>query len=162
MNNMLITPLGEIEINIDNIPVDYTYIELPKEPSFCDLSGRYFVKIEFSPDGENHTITCKIKNLPDDTKGYIESGENLECKSFYYKTYKMSIGMEGDTGYFSDGTRVNGYYDYDTAYLDDGVEYMILQNTKTDTYVFGIAWIEDYNEDNDVQTWLGADPTLLK
>lgn len=69
--------------------------------------------------------------------------------------------MEGETGYCADGTRAFDTYDYDTEYLDDGVQYVIVENTNATTYVFGIAWIENVTDDNEVQTWFGADPTLF-
>ena len=60
--------------------------------------------------------------------------------------------MEGDTGYYPDGTRINNYYDYDNNYFDNGVSYQILQNTRTNQFVFGIAWIDNPKQDNEVQT----------
>jgi hypothetical protein len=48
-----------------------------------------------------------------------------------------------------------------TAYLDNGVQFFVLENTKTTDYVFGLAWINEVNDDNDVQTWYGANPILL-
>ena len=91
----------------------------------------------------------------------MEPGENLELKSFYNGDIKLSIGMEGESGYI-DGKRIDTSYDYDNEYMDDGVEYVILNSTKTSNYLFGIAWIINYNENNEVQTWFGADPTLMK
>ena len=72
----------------------------------------------------------------------------------------MSIGVEGDT--------LSGDYDYDAGYLENGMAYLIDENTQTDHYTFGIAWIDnvgwndpvDDNNDRDVETWYGADPTL--
>lgn len=107
-------PLGDIEICID---------------------GRFCIKAEFVPDGERHTISCIIKShIPSDKDG-VESGERFEVKSFYKGHSKLSIGMEGETGYFADGTRAFDTYDYDTEYLDNGVQYVITGNTKVSTYV---------------------------
>ncbi len=39
---------------------------------------------------------------------------------------------------------------------------MITENTKTAAYVFGVAWIVNVTEENDVQTWYGADPTYFR
>ena len=126
-----------------------------------DVYGRFCIKVEFVPDGERHAISCIIKShIPSDKDG-VESGERLELKSFYKGHSKLSIGMEGETGYFADGTRAFDTYDYDTEYLEDGVRYVINEDTKTDRYVFGVAWIENVTDDNDVQTWFGADPTMF-
>lgn len=89
----------------------------------------------------------------------IESGERLELKSFYKEKSKLSIGAEGDTGYDSNGIRIASY-DYDNEYLNNGLQYVILPETKTTHYTFAIAWLNATNQINEVQTWYGADPTL--
>ena len=79
----------------------------------------------------------------------------------------MSIGIECEAGYIGD-KRASDVYDYDADYLENGMEYHIEIYTKTEQYVFGIAWIDDVgwddpinDEDNrNVETWFGADPTL--
>lgn len=78
----------------------------------------------------------------------------------------MSIGLECEIDLF-DGEHPSGDYDYGAAYLDNGMEYIIRPDTKTETYKFGIAWIDDVGfkdpidpeKDREVQTWFGADPT---
>lgn len=156
------TPLGDIEICIDGKSIKYTAQNMGVMDRLCpDVDGRFCIKVEFVPDGERHTISCRIKDhTPSDRDG-IESGERLELKSFYKGRSKLSIGMEGETGYCADGIRAFDTYDYDTEYLDDGVQYVIVENTNATTYVFGIAWIENVTDDNEVQTWFGADPTLF-
>ena len=158
----MITPLGDIEICIDGKTIKYTAQNMGVMDRLClDVDGRFCIKVEFVPDGERHAISCIIKShIPSDKDG-VKSGERLELKSFYKGHSKLSIGMEGETGYFADGTRAFDTYDYDTEYLEDGVRYVINEDTKTDRYVFGVAWIENVTDDNDVQTWFGADPTMF-
>lgn len=79
----------------------------------------------------------------------------------------MSIGLECEAGYIG-GERSSDEYDYDTEYLENGMAYFIKAYTKSEKYMFGIAWINDVgwndpinNGDNrDIETWFGADPTL--
>lgn len=52
-------------------------------------------------------------------------------------------------------------YDYDNGYMEESVLYLVMKETKTTMYVFGIAWIDNVTAENDVQTWYGADPTLF-
>ena len=154
---MLSTPLGDIEIYIDNEKVEYTVKNIGASERLCpDISGRFGIEILYEPDGKQHTISCRIK------KDEIEPGERLELKSFYRENTKLSIGMEGDAGYYSDGTRDSDVYDYDNDYMEDGVSYLIMEDTKTTKYVFGIAWIDNVTVENDVQTWYGADPTYFR
>ena len=139
----LITPFGEIDIQIDGKSVPYTAVKGELIEKVCpDLLGRYQISVRFRPDGKEHEISCTFHTQePYHKTG--ESGERLECQSFYNdRRYKMSIGLEGDTSYFPDGTR-SSEYDYDADYLDNGMSYLILPETKTELYVFGIAWIDD-------------------
>ena len=57
--------------------------------------------------------------------------------------------MEGNSGYLN-GKRLSDYDD-DTKYLTDGVEYCIFPLCATTKYVFGIAWIDKVNDNNDNQ-----------
>lgn len=157
---MLKTPLGSIELFIDNTIISYEAIKIKNDKTCLELDGRYFIKVKFIPDGKIHEIKCCIKDYIKSTIDEIETGENLELKNFYYRSIKLSIGMEGDTGYFSNGSR-DSLYDYDIEYLNNGVKYIILPNTKTNEYVFGIAWLEHSNKNNELQTWFGADPTIF-
>ncbi len=154
---MLKTPVGSLEIQIDNVSTDYVCVPVPIDGICADVGGRYAIVVHFCPDQAEHTISCKIKNHTPSPLDGPESGENLELYSFYKNGAKLSLGMEGDSGYIND--KRLAAFDYDTEYLDDGVQYCILAITKTEKYVFGVAWINKVTEKNDIQTWLAADPT---
>ena len=47
--------------------------------------------------------------------------------------------MEGESGYYADAMCISDIYDYDNEYMEDGVLYLVMKETKTTTYVFGIA-----------------------
>ncbi len=131
------------------------------------ILGRYQICISFVPDGKRHDIAC----IFDPSCSYErtpESGERLECQSFYNgHRYKMSIGLECEAGYIG-GKRVSKEYDYDAEYLENGMAYIVLPDTRTEQYVIGIAWIDDVGwdepieDDNnrDIETWYGADPSF--
>ena len=164
----LITPFGEIKILIDGNPVSYFAQEGRKLDALCPhVLGRYQIAVKFIPDGKEHTIACVFE--PDCSyERTPESGERLECQSFYNdRRFKMSIGLECEAGYI-DGMRAINEYDYDADYLENGMSFLIDTKTKNERYVFGIAWIDnvgwedplDNNNDRDVETWYGADPTL--
>lgn len=158
---MIETPLGHLNFYIDGNPIDCEVNEIENDKSCAKLSGRYYVVIHFEPDGKRHCISCCIDEYTPSEKDSMESGERLELKSFYSESAKLSIGMEGDAGYMPDGRRISEY-DYDNDYLENGVQYEILPITKTTKFIFGIAWIDHVNVLNDVQTWYGADPTLIQ
>ena len=165
---MLLTPLGEIIILIDGVPVSYSAQEGRKLDVLCPhILGRYQINVQFLPDGNEHTISCIFK--PNCSYNRTpESGEQLECQSFYNdRRFKLSIGVECVAGYIG-GVRDTDEYDYDAEYLENGMSVLIDGNTKTQHFVFGIAWIDnvgwddpiDDNNDRDVETWYGADPSL--
>ena len=82
----------------------------------------------------------------------------------------MSIGLECGAGCIGAGdARTSDKSDYDAGYLENGMSFLIDRNTRTECYVFGIAWIDnvgwddpvDGHNNRDVETWYGADPTLV-
>ena len=165
----LITPFGEIKILIDGQEVAYSAQEGRKLEVLCPhVLGRYQITVRFIPDGEEHAIACVFE--PECSyKRTPESDERLECQSFYNDSrFKLSIGLECEAGSIG-GIRVCDEYDYDADYLENGMSFLIDENTKTEYYIFGIAWIDnvgwddsiDDNNDRDIETWYGADPTLV-
>ena len=160
----IVTPLGKIHITIDGKDLLYNFEELEPVDVLCaNVDGRFKIEIIFVPDGKNHTIECTFPK--EDFIRYEhspESGERLECNSFYRGKSKLSIGIESDAGYIDGNIRVSeAGYDYDSEYLDNGMAYVILPETKTVSYVFGICWINENTVEKDVQTWFGADPTMM-
>ena len=164
----LITPFGEIDIMIDGQPVPYTAREGSKIKELCsEVLGRFQIAVHYIPDGKEHSIACVfIPECP--YERMQESGERLECQSFYNdRGFKMSVGVECEAGYVG-GKRLSDEYDYDADYLVNGMSYLILPGTKTEQYVFGISWIDDVDRNDpggdkhnrDIQTWFGADPTV--
>ena len=62
----------------------------------------------------------------------------------------------------SDKRSGHEFDDYDNEYQDNGADYVILGATKTQIFTFGVAWINNCTENNEVQTWFGADPTIME
>ena len=164
----LITPFGPIDIRIDEQPVPYTAQEGKRIAGLCpDVLGRFQITVPFSPDGRKHRIACEFP-ADDLCERTPESGEGLECQSFFNdRGFKMSLGLSCEAGLIC-GDRLSDVYDYDAEYLENGMAYLILPETKTERFVFGISWIDnvspvsplDSRHDRAVQTWFGADPAL--
>ncbi|MBS4537539.1 hypothetical protein GOQ27_03640 [Clostridium sp. D2Q-11] len=158
----LITPLGTLSIFFDDIEINYEAIRLGKNTKlFPNIEGRYKITVGYNSDNIRHKIHCIINNLDySKVEQVVESGEGLECQSFYLDKIKLSIGIECDVGYFHTGERI-GTYDYDSLYLENGMGYDILQDTKSQEFVFFIAWITESTDDTEVETWFAADPTMI-
>ena len=167
-NRTLETPFGVISILIDGTTVPYDAIEGPPDSVLWpEILGIYHITVNYQPDGKEHNIACIFTPSCSYNRG-PESGERLECQSFYNdQGFKMSIGTECESWYI-DGKRFSRDYDYDVDYLENGMAYVILPETKTNNYVFGIAWVEGVSWDNptddeldrSTQTWYAADPSF--
>lgn len=160
----LITPFGEIKIRIDGRSVPYIAQEGRQQDAVCPhLLGRYRISVPFIPDSKAHTVAC-VFDSDCSYERTAESGERLEYQSFYNdRRFKMTIGVEGEAG----GIRAIDAYDYDVDYLENGMSFLVNTNTRTECYVFGIAWIDNVGRDDpmdhndrDVETWYGSDPAL--
>lgn len=147
--------------------IDYTALKgSDNDALWPDVSNRYQIAVRYVPDGKEHRLSCIFSPLCSYEKT-PESGERLECQGFYSsQRIKMSIGLECEAGTIG-GIRASDGYDYDADYLDNGMAYIILPETKTEQYVFGIARIDrvgwddpiDDEHHRDVRTWFAADPT---
>ena len=164
----LMTPFGEISVLLDGVSVPYTAQKgSVNAVLWPDVHDRYQIQILFIPDGKEHTLSCVFS--PDCAcRKEPYGGEWMEGQSFHNEQgIEMSIGIayEGE-GYYADGERIPGECDYDMVFLPNGMAYLILAETKTDQYGFGVAWIdnprwEDYTEeatDRSIQTEYAADP----
>ena len=129
----IMTPFGDIDIQIDGQSVDYEAKEGRKLSQWCpNVIGRYQIRITFVPDGFfNHTICCSF-NPSCKFKSEIESGELFESMGFYNnQRYKMSIGVEGEVPSEGDLEYDDGYFDYNCEYLLNGMAYVVLPETAT-------------------------------
>lgn len=150
---MLLSPLGAIKLFINDEEVGFTALKIDSETPCRDVSGRYLIQYEYKSEMKNQEIKCCIPSL--DVKGVVESGESLEAISFYRNDIKLTIGIEAE---FTDDTK---YIDYGGDYLSNGIQYVTYPTTPERKFYFGVCWIQPLTEENDNQTWFGADPTLM-
>lgn len=132
---MLQTPFGNLNVSLDGQPVAYEVKPLEKAKNCLQVNGRYGVLVT-AEVGES--VRCEIANVSVECE--IESEENLEALSFYEGDVKLTIGIEADFS-LQQG-----------QYTKRGIEIKA-----TGPVRFGVCWIEPVNEENDVQTWYGAD-----
>ena len=166
--NLLNTALGTIEILIDGEKIPYIAKEGRKIENLCpNVLGRYQIEVNYIPDGSKHSLSCVINNL-EQINRTVEGGENLEC--FYNKDrVKLSIALLGEQRDCQNGVLINVTNDYDIEYLENGLSYIILEESKSSKFIFGVSWIDDVAWDDpvtpecqerDTQTWFASDPSL--
>ncbi|MGX9134961.1 hypothetical protein ACWV26_11375 [Rummeliibacillus sp. JY-2-4R] len=151
---MLLTPLGAIKLFVNDEEVEFTAKKLDNLELHCrDVNGRYLIQYEYKSEIKNQEIRCCIPSI--DVKGDIESGEKIEAISFYKNDIKLTIGIVGE---FTDYPK---YIDYSGEYLSNGIQYLTYHTTADRKFYFGVCWIQPLTEENDIQTWFGADPALM-
>lgn len=148
----IITPFGYIDILIDGVSFDYKYINETLSKEYPNVLGRYFIKIDYIPDGKKHTINCIVDNIEFDESS-PESDENIERQAFYRNDYKLSISIKAEI------SSLDNVFDYSCNYLKNGMSYEILESTKTNSYMFGISWIKNPNNDIELdnETYFASD-----
>jgi hypothetical protein len=148
------TPFGIIQILIDNTIESFHHRSIAiNEQLFPNVDAAHRINIKVENDGKSHTIRIRLMNC--DVGGNVESGETLEAISFYKNNGKITIGCYAS---FGDSAAYN--LGYDGFYHSDGIQINIPPTTQTQEYKFGICWIKECTDKNDIQTWFGADPSI--
>lgn len=152
---MLSTPLGNIQLFVNNGEVAFTAIKLGDlHFSNSAIKGRYLIEYEYKSEMKEQIIKCCIPTI--DVDGDIESGERLEAISFYKDDVKLTIGVDCE---FTDEL---AEFDFSGEYVSNGIQYETFQTTADRTFRFGVCWIQPCNEENAHQSWFGADPNVNK
>lgn len=151
---MLLTPVGAIKLFVNGKEIPFTAIKLNNSDLHCpDVNGRFLIQYEYKNEFKKQKIKCCIPSL--DVQGDPEGGERIEAISIYKNDLKLTIMVVGE---FEDYPE---HLDYTGEYLSNGIQYETFQSTENQTFRFGICWIQPCTEENDFQTWFGADPTLM-
>ena len=148
---MLKTPFGEIKIFKNRNEIEYvaevynTDIDAIKEKP---LAGCYRITIDFE---ENDTIICQLSsdNSLIGVKSECETGEDYICCHIEKDNTKLTIGTV-DT--------INNM-EFVGLCLQDGLILPNLPKGKTNKVVFGISWVDDFEGEYDIRTYLASDPT---
>lgn len=151
---VLATPVGSVELLLDGEQVSFRSFSIePNEKWFPDVDETYRLMYDFVSDGKSHILYFRIKECK--LEANPETGELLEAVSFYKEKCKITLGCIASFGDCEDYD-----LDYDGRLCDDGMKIYISETTKSQTFKFGVCWIKECTDENDVQTWYGADPSI--
>lgn len=155
VNNKLITPLGEFCTYIDDNECEYEVIAPERNINTIDTEGTYNVRVNFVNDGKHHKIRYDIKNENLNKYYYnFDSDEYFECRTYKNDITYLSVGVNAET-ISSDETEEQYMKYYEIDYIMDFFEYQILPTTKTSSFLYGISWLK--NEEND-ENFFGSEP----
>lgn len=148
------TPFGSVTMYLDDKPIWFHYRSIdPVDGLFPDVEETYRINVNLEPDGQEHYLKLQINDC--NVEGYPESGERLEAISFYQHGGKVTLGSYASFGDYEDYE-----LDFDGCLCPDGIELQIFPATETNKFKFAVCWLNECNEDNDIQTWFGADPQI--
>lgn len=151
---MLTTPFGNIHILLDGVSVPYIVRRAAADCHTSQVDGAYLLCCEYSSDGMPHRLCCVLSGEIENSSA--SGGERLEMTSMYRNGGKISIGVEGD--FCNPKTFA---YDYGGDSLPNGIELRLFADTLSQRFVFGVAWLNCVTAENDIETWLAADPTII-
>lgn len=143
VSKRLLTPLGEIQIYIDDICSDYEYEEYSKDIRSLreqPVAGSYRIVISRN---DWKTVRCVVSLYDTEIPNTGDSGEQYLCSEFVKDNIILTIGAGDDNPAF------------DTNRTRYGMEYV--RKAKIDKVVFGIAWATDYESPFDIRTQLATD-----
>jgi len=143
MKKGIVTPLGEIQIYIDNIRADYEYEQYSKNNQSLQerpLAGCYQIVISKE---EWQTIRCIVSLLDMEIPNEGASGERYLYSEFIKDNIVLTIGAGDENPAF------------DTNRISYGVEYV--RKSQIEKVIFGIAWATDYGGQSDIRTQLATD-----
>lgn len=148
---MLRTPIGKLKILLNNDEIGYKEKKLLTKTKNFTVDKR--VQIEFAPNiqlsNENIIKFIFVNNGDVAIKSCIETGEDLQLISFYYKNFKVSLGM-------------NELQSVKYTYLENGIQLEIMSSLIISEIKTIVAWLEMQDAElEDVFTWYAADPTLI-
>ena len=143
MGKEILTPLGEIQIYIDNIRSDYQV-----EPYICNVrsvrakppEGCYRIIVSAK---EWHTIRCVLAFCDAETINYGAGGQRYFCSEFVKDNVVLTIGA---------GDEIEAF---DTNQIQYGMEYVC--KAPINKVMFGVAWATDYEGEDDIRTQLATD-----
>lgn len=143
--NKLITLLGELEVQINNISTPYKIIALDNKGRCFNVDKRYKIICDLPTRKRYTKIECKIK-LTKTSDIYVspETGEELALISFDWDNYKLCIGTLGDM------TAI------DYKYTTDSIT--VLGKYPHNQIIFYVAWLKTNSEEDGNNAWFAADP----
>lgn len=151
---MLKTPFGVIEIKLDGKLVDYKIKPRKNDDFYPGVDGAYLLIYRYKSDYKKHTLQCKLNGEVVDFEA--DTGDRLEAVSMYLNNGKITIGTKCEFG-LEDTVE---WYGFDGILSKEGIEINIYEDTEDKDFIFGVSWLLSCNDNNEIQTWFGADQTI--
>lgn len=157
------TPFGQLEIRVyvedgEEVKADVQVIEQKIDEPF-PVGGRYLIEVRVTPlKKQLHIFTIRFTPSMEITDACVETGEQLELKSWISGNFKWSIGAVDE-----DWLRALRNVDLtEVEYLDDGISLKIDGIPPDEPFMlpFGVAWKESADLE-DASTWFAASPSVM-
>lgn len=143
------TPFGRISMLLDGREIEFDCEQHAPHPKwFPDVDGVYRLSVTVKHDWRSHELVLQLMPAGP-CKTDNDSGERLECIAIYIGTGKISMGCYDP---IDDGRDYDAYHGEEPHLIVD-----IFPTTQTELFEFGVCWINNVTDDNEIQTSEGAD-----
>ncbi|WP_448902330.1 hypothetical protein [Eubacterium sp.] len=165
MRKQLILPFGRVELFFDDKPVWFNVRkveDLPENESNCVVQA---IDYDYVTDGKEHTLKCKFTPSLPVTYDDIGSGEMLEAFEYdLINKIRVHIGCRAAFGYYEEyNLDFDGDYGLDSAQRFNSLVLKILPETKSQRFIFGIAYaLIERIRNNEAETWLAVEEAWRK
>jgi hypothetical protein len=127
----LLTPLGEIQLTLDEKPVAFSCLEHPPALIGCShLDGAYQIDYVFEPDGTSHILRFALTGSA--LHGEPELYDGMEALSFSAKGGKLTLGCNFE--FEEDGNP-------DGVYTEEGLLIFLESFEERRVFSFGVIWM---------------------
>ena len=147
---MLETPLGTLNVYINNEQVAYDFTELSLRPiEICDyeVEGRYKIEIDKSMLKSGDIVTFCINT---DIISEIDGGDSLIEAMFESDELYLALG----------GYEYKNNTNYKLSVIENGLKAEITKLEYLDDFSVAIAWSSTDKNDYYTAVWFAADPYI--
>ena len=154
------TPLGNVGLRLDGSPcaIDgmWESVDTPDYAKSHPVDGNWRIAYWHEPDGAAHVLECRLDPSVACVGGSA-SGERLEATEIDDEKTALVIAVEYDFEEYAHG---HGEYEYDYVATADGCAATVElpADAKAQWIVFGVSWIEGFDEGSRANPWLVGDP----
>lgn len=156
----VVTPLGSVGFRLDGEPCAndgaWEVVDTSDYARRHPVDGNWRVAYWHEPDGAAHTLECRLDPSVECVGGSAD-GEMLEATEIDDGQTALVIAVEYD---FEDYAHGHGEYEYDYTATADGhaVTVELPADAKAQWIVFGVSWLEGFDEESRTNPWLVGDP----
>lgn len=156
----VVTPLGTVGLWLDGKPCVHDGMwEVADASDYArrhPVDGNWRIAYRHEPDGARHELECRLDPACA-CVGSNASGERLEATEIDDGRVVLVIAVEYD---FEEHAHGHDQNEYDYTATADGcaIAVELPTDARAQWIVFGVSWVQDFDEQSRTNPWLMGDP----